>query len=287
MAWHDRIQFYPKSPFYYAVVIAILGVVLSVITANFWLEVVIAIFLALMIVSMLLTLIQLKGLRLKVIRLERGFVEQTIYLSLEITETAGVSRDTLRFQWHELARTSIELNAYEKKIIHIPISSRHRGTFNVKRVRVFSDYPLGLFEISMQAKVDAKTIIYAKPLMHAINSNKSSHKIKRLLDEPTDFWGFRNYHAGDSLRSIAWKQWSKGVLLTKMFSHESAREVVFSAKDKDFSEDTISRLTREIIDAHKSQQKYGLILPHVSFSPDWGDGHRHRCLEAIATWRQA
>lgn len=285
-SWLQGVGFYPKSPFYYAVVTIVLGMSLALLGHSYWLSLFLSLFIAFMIASVAVTWLQLKGLEIIPLSLERGFVDQTLYLMLEVREKIGISRDTLRFQWKNENRVSIELDPFEKKTIRIAVKPLQRGHFKIDSIRCFSDYPLGLFEISKLFSIKMNTIVYAKPLSHdEVKKNKDAKKISEQLDDPSDFYGFRNYHPGDSLKAIAWKQWSKGDLLTKLFSKKMRREVWIDAKSQEFSENTLSWLTRLVLDAHKSEKKYGLRLPQVVIKPNLSEAHRHACLKAIATWK--
>ncbi len=282
LAW----KFYPKSSFYYALVMLALGATLSLVGSSFWLNLFLSLFISFITVSVLITWIQLRGLVVHAVRVERGFVEQTLYLELFLEEKIGIYRDTLRLQWQDESRVSVELNAFEKKAVRLPVCAKKRGFFSVQSIRIFSDYPLGLFEISKELPLHLTGIAYAKPSEAPRHSRKQAAKnTGQHFEEQSDFDGFRSYHPGDSLKSIAWKNWSKGELLTKIFSKNNQKELIFSATEKDFSEKMVAKLTRYVLDAHKKQQKYGLHLPHVNIKAQWSESHRHRCLQAIATWR--
>jgi len=44
----------------------------------------------------------------------------------------------------------------------------------------------------------------------------------------------------------------------------------------------LSQLARWVVDAEAHGELYGLIIPGVTFAPDRGPEHRHRCLAALA-----
>jgi uncharacterized protein (DUF58 family) len=90
---------------------------------------------------------------------------------------------------------------------------------------------------------------------------------------------------GDSPRHVAWKAYARsGELLSKQFSGADTSSQWFEfdqvvARD---IEERLSILTRWILDADRTQRDYGLRMPGHEFSPAHGEGHRHRCLEALA-----
>ncbi len=101
-----------------------------------------------------------------------------------------------------------------------------------------------------------------------------------------DFVGLRPYHPGDSPRHIAWKAATRSInLLTKQFSGRADVELWLDWDELPPSmniEAKLSRLARWVIDAHANGHRFGLHLPHKTFSPDSGMLHREHCLEALA-----
>ena len=86
---------------------------------------------------------------------------------------------------------------------------------------------------------------------------------------------------------MAWKAYARSTqLLSKQFAGADTSSQWFDIDeipDGDV-ESRLSILTRWIIDADRTREDYGLRLHGTVFPPAHGDGHRRRCLEALALY---
>src|SRR5690606_9731069 len=101
------------------------------------------------------------------------------------------------------------------------------------------------------------------------------------------FQGLRPYRQGDSMRRIAWKQLARGKgLVSKDFDHDEGATcwLDWAALTGVPTETRLSRLCGWVLQAHQQGWRYGLRLPGEEFSPDNSEGHRDRCLRALALY---
>ena len=108
-----------------------------------------------------------------------------------------------------------------------------------------------------------------------------------LIDGNDDFYGFRNYRKGDSLRQVHWKGLAKrqGVL-TKQYTAYADRSVwldwdMFAGLG---TEQRLSHLCYWVLEFDRRGEEYGLRLPNVLLEPDLGEKHRDRVLKELAIY---
>jgi uncharacterized protein (DUF58 family) len=104
--------------------------------------------------------------------------------------------------------------------------------------------------------------------------------------------GVRGYRRGDPMKLVVWKKAAKaletgGELVSRDTSASAHQELVLDwrACGGIGPEERLSRLTAWVLAAHRAGADYALHLPGVSIEPGEGDGHRRRCLEALALWQ--
>jgi len=78
-------------------------------------------------------------------------------------------------------------------------------------------------------------------------------------------------------------------LLSKEFSAMASSELWIDFEEARSSnlEQRLSMLCHWVLTADRFGQSYGLRLPGVAIQPSRGDGHRTRCLEALALFEGA
>jgi uncharacterized protein (DUF58 family) len=105
-----------------------------------------------------------------------------------------------------------------------------------------------------------------------------------------DFAGLRPYHAGDSLRRVAWKAYARGQgLHTKLYA---GTDVVSHVFDFDSlaglgTEARLAQLCRWVLDAQERGEAFALRLPGTVIDTNVGPAHRERCLNALGLFQPA
>lgn len=168
------------------------------------------------------------------------------------------------------------------------VPATQRGLLQAPSFTLATTFPLGLFRAWTHLDLDMRCLVYPHPASEALplpvaradagsgRSNGEGHE---------DFAGLRTWHAGESLRQVAWKAVAREQgMLAKQFSGEAQQDVRL---DWDMlpgfdAEARLSRLTRWVLDADAAAQRYGLYLPGRTLAPGTGEDHRRQCLEALA-----
>tara|TARA_R110001583_G_scaffold77851_3_gene211580 strand:- start:2267 stop:3340 length:1074 start_codon:yes stop_codon:yes gene_type:complete len=185
---------------------------------------------------------------------------------------------------------------------YLPIK---RGIVDLGRVKVFSEYSLGLFitwamlDFSHQLVVfpESKTLSnnhnYLSGLDDAKQNQNNHQQASTGID---DFTELKNYIVGESQARIAWKQLARGQgKLSKHYQDEqgSLRWLKLSDMPSLAIETKLSYLCFLILEYGKSEGDFGLLLdadssgitsnkPAMKIMPSSGYQHQQNCLIALA-----
>lgn len=173
--------------------------------------------------------------------------------------------------------------------MQLRLATTHRGELRLGRIRLETRYPLGLFRAWCYVMTEAETTVYPHPAEHSPSPPPSpTYRQSANGDRGVgadDFLGLRSYRTGDSPRRLDWKAYGREQgLLVKQFGGDRADHIWLdwnrlSAAD---TETRLSLLCRQVLDAALAQQTFGLRLPGQEITMGQGDGHKHRCLQALS-----
>jgi uncharacterized protein (DUF58 family) len=168
------------------------------------------------------------------------------------------------------------------------VEAPRRGWLRPGRLRVFTEFPLGLFHAWSYLEPDVSLLVYPKP---------DHSRLPLPLPQPAegeggvfgagdeDFAGMRPFRPGDSPRRVAWKAAARERgLFTKQFSGRADTELwldwdLLAGID---TEVRLSRLARWVLDAEAAGIAYGLRIPGRARPPARGQAHRDQCLQDLA-----
>ncbi|HEX6829743.1 MAG TPA: DUF58 domain-containing protein [Burkholderiales bacterium] len=168
------------------------------------------------------------------------------------------------------------------------VEAPRRGWLRPGRLRVFTQFPLGLLHAWSYVEPDVKLLVYAKPDRSRLPlpmMQPAAGAGAAFGSGDEDFSGMRPYRPGDSPRQVAWKAAAREQgLFTKLFSGRAEAELWL---DWDLlagleAEARLSRLTRWVLEAEAAEIAYGLRIPGKSRAPAHGPAHRDRCLQDLA-----
>ncbi|WP_374086843.1 DUF58 domain-containing protein [Methylomicrobium lacus] len=197
-----------------------------------------------------------------------------------------------------MPRPQIRIAGQIETVLSLPADSqnptfvyRHtarRGWFEAGTITLYSTFPLGLFRVWSPLRFDLRVLVYPKPAVAdlpfpqaALGANQEGASQKGN----DDFYGLKNYEAGDSIKHIHWKAYAKGQgVFSKQYGGDSNGELwleLDGTPGYDL-EERLCQLCRWVLDADKAGLDYGLCLPGVLLAPASGAQHRQSCLEALA-----
>ncbi len=242
-------------------------------------------------VSMIHTYRNLLGLKILSVAARPVFAGEDADFALAL-RTGGQERRALSVSIGKHPEVIADIAPRSDRRVSVGIPAPRRGFLRPASFTISCIYPLGLFCAWSVLQPDVRCIVYPAPATGHVPvrdespGEDSGSETSVRSAGVDDFRGLRTYEPGDSFRHISWKSLSRGQgALTKDFSgSKSPRSLVFdysAIRGKD-AEERLSMLCGMILEASRENRPYGLALPGITFQPDTGGVHRHRCLKELA-----
>lgn len=189
----------------------------------------------------------------------------------------------------------------------LPYLAHARGVYDLGRVKVFSEYSLGLFITWAMLDFSHQLVVFPQPkrlgrhhnyLSGLDGSDKNQNNVENTASGIDDFAELKNYILGESQARIAWKQLARGQgKLSKHYQSQQGSLLWLKLSDMPSTdiETRLSFLCFLILEYGKSEHDFGLLLDlpgqaskHKSKKITPGSGHQHQqnCLIALAEFTQ-
>ncbi len=171
--------------------------------------------------------------------------------------------------------------------VRIVLPAAARGWLRPGRLRVWTEYPLGVFRIWSWIHPDTQFLVYPAlespaPELPAGDGLAGERANAGASEEHA---GLRDYRNSDPSRLIAWKASVRhDSLLVRDAERRSGEALTFdhSALRGLDPEARIRRLAAWVVAAESEQRRYTLRLPAETLGPGLGADHRGACLRALA-----
>ena len=230
------------------------------------------------------------------------FAGQQALFPIQLDNRLGVERFSIKLEQREPVKIffhkrkgnqqiSIGLAAGKQSTSYYPIQSSKRGILTAGRLKISTNFPLGIFTAWSYFKPEDYCLVYPAPNgqkqlpLNTLNEDDADYGSQSGTD---DFAGFRKYRPGDPVNSIAWKAFAKERgLLIKQFSGKGSQTLVLDWASVSHISDIESRLSQLcywILLAEQSSLHYGLEIPNIRIEPGHGTQHKQLCLEALARY---
>ncbi len=238
-------------------------------------------------VAMLHTWRNLAHLKLRPGRCDAIFAGEVARFGVMV-ETPSLVRFSIGLRRRGEEPVYADIDTREPATLALPVPSQRRGLLRCGRLEVFTRYPLGLFHAWSYVEFDLAVVVYPRPdPMGGTPPGTGDSAGEEGIPVPGDeeFSMLRAYRAGDPPRQIAWKALARDQeLLTKEFTATGSSELWLDWDDvpRPDTESRLAVLAHWVLQADDFGQSYGLKIPGVRIPPDRGEGHRARCLEALA-----
>jgi uncharacterized protein (DUF58 family) len=242
--------------------------------------------------SMLESHKNLKGLIIKCIELEDGFVGQFAKVHIYVKATNS-RRFGLAFKLNGEILMKIEQLPYDGQSIILPLKARTRGFFKLPMICICSFFPFGLFRVWGYVNFDKDYYIYPQPLNPGFwpSSNVDFTEQQNLVKQPGDEDFYQLKPVDDPWQQagrIAWKIAARGQgWYLKTMTSSVGKCLLFRISDlpeKDI-ELSLQHLCYWVKTAQTNGYQYGLELNgHVT---KISSGHKHLidCLRQLARYR--
>jgi uncharacterized protein (DUF58 family) len=241
-------------------------------------------------ISMWQTQRNLLGLKIEIGTASDLYAGSEQSLPLTISSTFPDTGHSIVFQWRDASITITGTKGAQDAQTHVKVIPAKRGWFDPGRFRIYSRFPLGLFQAWSWLEFDRRLLVYPKPLTLPLPERTSGELGSDSIGHQSgteDFAGLRDYRPGDASTRISWKSLAaKQLPQTKIFNAGSTDELWLDWDDILDSETELklSYLCAQVIEADRLQLEYGLKLPRWKISPNHGGNHKHECLKALALY---
>lgn len=239
-------------------------------------------------IAMLHTWRNLVHLQVAVLNAKPVFAGDNAAISLKISEPKNRPRYVIGAYFNTQSEVIHDMSANDAKVIEVALATQKRGWQGLPRLTIYTEFPLSLLHAWAVIENPFQFLVYPKPANsgnhHNLSADASAHGNSQLTKGDDEFSGHKNYQVGDSPSKVDWKASSRGIgMYTKLYSGAGTQTLWLDwAQTAGSNESRISQLTRLVIDAHASQQSYGLRLPASELAPNNTEAHYHQTLTALA-----
>jgi uncharacterized protein (DUF58 family) len=210
-----------------------------------------------------------------------------------LANSRATSRSAIRLNLPGEAVVEIDLPPNANTGVRLETNTSQRGWLPLPRIRLATNFPLGLVLAWAYAAPKLSCLVYPTPANSApplpLGSSDKGEGMRNGAGMD-DFAGLRGHQAADPLRHIAWKaaaHLDDGLLMTKLFVGGASTALIFDWDTLPAgmgTEARLSLLTRWICDAHSAGYAWQLRLPGIRHKSGSGSAHLHICLADLALY---
>lgn len=244
----------------------------------------------LFIIAVLHTFANLSGLTIHAVSAQAAFSGQQAEFELLIEKQKSKLHYALFLKWPTSTEGLINLVEEDSQRVSLHMPVGNRGWFSPGRLLVESNYPLGLLRCWTWIDLDLKALVYPQPVscdpITGLATDRPDGSSVAIVGND-DFYGFRDYKEGDSLRQVHWKGLAKGQSLqSKQYGAyaDSSVWLEWDAFAGTADERRLSQLCFWALEYERTNTEYGLRIPGTVIPPDLGDKHRAKILRALALY---
>lgn len=231
----------------------------------------------------------LVNLVVKTARQTPVFAGDDACFELTLGNPSAAHRFALRIDHGErVFERTVDVPAHGETLTQVHVPTHKRGLLNIPRLRVHTEFPMGLFRAWSWVQLDLACLVYPRPQGQFVlpQATPGDHYGKAEMHAGReDFVGIRKYQRGDPPRLIHWKAYPRsGQLMIKQFADPRESELWLQASltgQRD-SEAQLAQLTRWVLEADRLALNYALRLPSLEIAAGTGATHRQRCLRELA-----
>ncbi len=218
------------------------------------------------------------------------FAGDTAEFKLGIINNSRFDRHAIKVQWCDSAADLVRVNIGRRTSALLKLPALRRGILKPGRFKIYSTFPLGLFQAWSWLEFDMAVVVYPKPVTlqgdppHGAGESDWADRGQVRGD---DLDALRDYRVGDPPKHIAWKTWAAtDKLMSKAFASCDHQELWldWDALSGMQDEMRLSVLCGLLLAWQPERMRYGLRLPSKSISPDVGEDHDRRCLRELAVY---
>jgi uncharacterized protein (DUF58 family) len=246
-------------------------------------------------VTILYTFRNLSGLRLEMAGTRPGFVGEDVEVSVRALRpgvrgrAATRGREGVQIGFPGNLMRRLELHDQEADLVRLYVPAGQRGYLHPGRMLVETYYPLGLLRAWTWVDLDARVLVYPRPLFSELPAAMTGRRDEGELVDPQgseDFTDIKAYRPGDPVKHIIWRSYARGdeLMVKRYASFLEPRLWLELDQVPGDIEERLSRLTGMALEARRLDREFGLRLPGTEIRPAVGDAHLERVLRELALY---
>ncbi len=243
-------------------------------------------------VTILYTFRNLSGLTLELAGSRPGFVGEDVEISVRVGRPGDGGRrrrgrEGIQIGFPGGIMQWVELQRQQADTVRLYVTGRRRGWLDPGRMLVETYYPLGLLRAWTWVDLDARVLVYPKPLFSDLPDLLFGRRDEGELVDPQgseDFTDIRAYRPGDPIKHIIWRSYARGeeLMVKRYASYMEPRLWLDLEQVQGDLEERLSRLTGMALTAVRQEREFGLRLGSVELAPATGEAHLERVLRELA-----
>lgn len=246
---------------------------------------------SLFITTMMHSFYNLSGITLSADKGAAGYAKQNIGFAIKLSLDNDRSDLNLSFDGQQVLHLDEALQG--EHTVYVSCHYQKRGLYTPGRLKMSSEYSLGLFITWTKIDFDHQCTVYpiATPFSNVNNqlSGSTSENSSLTNNQPgiDEFFELKCHIPGEPLARVAWKQFARGQgRLTKHYHQQQGAISWLKLNDMPNHgiEKQLQYLCFLINEYHQSGQIFGLELGTKSISPSQGEHHYKQCLMALAIY---
>lgn len=288
-----RIFIFPSLPGLFFFVLLLLILLTAINYQNNMAYAVAFLLATLFVIGVLHTYANLAGLTLHAVAASAAFPGQQSEFTVRLERGRCAGHYGLRLAWPRGSDVQASLAEGDSLELRLFVPVGQRGWYHPGRLLLESRYPLGLLRCWTWVDLDLQALVYPQPLASAEppgTAAASAEGSAQPLAGSDDFFGFRDYRRGDSLRQVHWKGLARGqALQSKHYATFAERSawLEWEAFPGVPQEQRLSHLCYWALACEQGCQDYGLRLPGTDIPPTRGEAHLQQVLSALALFGSA
>ncbi|MDA1076052.1 MAG: DUF58 domain-containing protein, partial [Proteobacteria bacterium] len=243
-------------------------------------------------VTILYTFRNLSGLSLELVGTTAGFVGEDIEFSVRVVRPPGGGREGIQLGWIQSIKQWAEVYEQQAEKVRLYCPADKRGWLQPGRLLVETYYPLGLLRAWTWVDLNARALVYPKPIFtHALSLSHGRPDEGQLIDPAgsDDFTDIKGYQAGDPVKHILWRNYARtGELVVKRYASYVEPRLWFDLEDMHGGlEEKLGRLTGLALRATREAREFGVRLGSIVIPPGIGEVHLEQVLRELALYGQS
>ncbi len=248
-------------------------------------------------VTMIQTHNNVRGVNVTSAQMEPGYAGTSVRLTTIVESSDNqdhfhLEADALSFSSQPRLEFAQPVYSRSKGKLTTSYKIETRGKYSIKRIKISSVFPLGLFYAWSFHKTEHDFFIYPTPSgsrdLPVPRLSYQSEAGARLQFAGEDYREHRPYQSTDSARHVDWRAFARGrPLLTKRFDEGGPEAIILNWNQtlQQSDEAKLSQLSLWVELAHRSERSFSLQLPESKVDYGRDSLHAHRCWQELAQFK--